>query len=396
MAAAAAAPAPEAPPTHPGEPIVHVSHLKHFFGEGDARTEVLKDINLSVRPGEIVIMTGPSGSGKTTILTLIGGLRTVQEGSVHVFGREMHGLSEPDLVQVRLGIGFIFQRHNLFESLTALQNVRMAQELKGQYSAAGRATAEGLLKRLGLYDPDPRNETDHRFKYPAQLSGGQRQRVAIARALVNRPKLILADEPTAALDERSGEVVIDLLKHLAVEEGCTSFVVTHDNRILNKADRIVNMDKGRIVSNVSVQERLFICESLRKCVSFLGLTPEQLTRVADTMAESQPDGSPAVLRYRPGESIVRQGDPGDRFYLIRHGRVSVERDDPQTGSKRLAVLARGDFFGEVALMTGEPRNATVRAQDEVEAYALDQPGFQAAKESSAPFIDQIRRAYFQR
>jgi putative ABC transport system ATP-binding protein len=390
MATAPDAPiAPESTATRAMPPLVEVSHLKHFFGEGDARTEVLKDVNLAVKPGEIVIMTGPSGSGKTTLLTLIGGLRTVQEGRVRVLSREMYGLSEPELVQVRLGIGFIFQRHNLFESLTALQNVRMAQELKGRDSASMKRAAVGLLTELGLAE---------RVNYkPQGLSGGQRQRVAIARALINRPKLILADEPTAALDEKSGETVVNKLKQLAVEEGCTSFVVTHDNRILHKADRIVNMDKGRVVSNVNVQERLFICESLRKCVSFLGLTPEQLTRVADTMSDdSRVAGTPALLQYAPGEAVVRQGDPGDRFYLIRRGRVSVERDDPQFGTRLLAVLGRGDFFGEVALMTGEPRNATVRAVEPVEAYALDQPGFQAAKESSAPFIDQIRRAYFQR
>jgi putative ABC transport system ATP-binding protein len=387
--AVAAPPAPEPLALRSGAPIVDVSHLKHFFGEGDARSQVLTDINLNVKPGEIVIMTGPSGSGKTTLLTLIGGLRTVQEGSVKVLGREMNGLSEEELVQVRLGIGFIFQRHNLFESLTALQNVRLAQELKSRDARAMRATAVQLLTELGLAD---------RLSYkPQSLSGGQRQRVAIARALVNRPKLILADEPTAALDEKSGEVVINKLKQLAVEDGCTSFVVTHDNRILNKADRIVNMDKGRIVSNVNVQERLFICESLRKCVSFLGLTPEQLTRVADTMSDdSRAPGRPSAQHYTPGEAIVRQGEPGDRFYLIRRGRVSVERDDPMMGTRLLATLGRGDFFGEVALMTGEPRNATVRAQEEVEAYTLDQPGFAAAKESAAPFIEQIRRSYFQR
>src|SRR6516164_4705083 len=261
-----------------GQPLLRVSALNHCFGAGETRTQVLFDNNLAVQPGELVIMSGPSGSGKTTVLTLIGGLRTLQEGNVEIWDpagatyRSLLGMGEQERVRVRQMIGFIFQRHNLFESLTALQNVRMAQQLKPMSDDAD-AKARELLGRLGLAE---------RVAYkPQQLSGGQRQRVAVARALINQPKLILADEPTAALDEKSGEAVIQLLRQLSREESCTSLIVTHDSRIMNEADRIVDLERGRIVNNVVVAERLFLYESLRKCVLFAALLPQEQYRIAD-------------------------------------------------------------------------------------------------------------------
>jgi putative ABC transport system ATP-binding protein len=189
-----------------------------------------------------VILTGPSGSGKTTLLTLMGALRTLQEGSLQVLGKELVGLGNADLVKVRRNIGFIFQAHNLFESLTASQNVEMAVELTGQFSSK-RERATYILSKLGLAD---------RIDYkPNSLSGGQKQRVAIARALVNRPQLVLADEPTAALDKKSGRDVVNLLHQMSREEGCTVLMVTHDNRILDAADRIINLVDGRLESDTS-------------------------------------------------------------------------------------------------------------------------------------------------
>ncbi|NEQ28340.1 MAG: ATP-binding cassette domain-containing protein, partial [Microcoleus sp. SIO2G3] len=176
----------------------------------------------------------------TTFLSLIGALRTIHEGSLKVMGRELVGMSNGELVKVRRGIGFIFQAHNLFESLTAAQNVEMAVELLGGFRTK-REQAVAILDKLGL---------GHRVDYkPNSLSGGQKQRVAIARALVNQPKLILADEPTAALDKQSGRDVVTLMQKLAKEEGCTILMVTHDNRILDVADRIINLVDGRLESD---------------------------------------------------------------------------------------------------------------------------------------------------
>lgn len=222
------------------EHVVKVRNLNHYFGHGDLAKQVLYDIDLDLPRGQIVIMTGPSGSGKTTLLSLIGGLRTAQAGSLRVMGQELVGLNKSQLVNIRRNIGFIFQMHNLFESLTASQNVEMAVELFSHWRDKRQKAVE-VLTQVGLGD-----RVDYK---PKNLSGGQKQRVAIARALVNQPTLILADEPTAALDKKSGRDVVMLMQRLAKEEGRTILMVTHDNRILDVADRIINLVDGRLESD---------------------------------------------------------------------------------------------------------------------------------------------------
>jgi len=223
----------------PMQPVISVHQLNHYFGEGELRKQALFDINLDISAGEIVIMTGPSGSGKTTLLTLMGGLRSAQEGSLKILGQEMNGASKKAMRQVRQQIGYIFQAHNLLTFLTAKQNVRMSLELHDRYLDQNMdEIATDILKTVGL---------GNRVNYYADnLSGGQKQRVAIARALVSHPKIVLADEPTAALDKKSGRDVVELMQKLAKEQGCTILLVTHDNRILDIADRIVYMEDGRL------------------------------------------------------------------------------------------------------------------------------------------------------
>jgi len=228
---------------------VQVRNLNFYYGAGDLRKQALFDLSFNFPKGQICIVTGPSGSGKTTFLSLIGALRTLQEGSLQVLGRELVGMRNADLVEVRRNIGFIFQAHNLFESLTAAQNVEMAVELLGNYSTK-REQATHILEQLGLG-----NRIDYK---PNSLSGGQKQRVAIARALVNQPKLILADEPTAALDKQSGRDVVTLMQHLAQEQGCTILMVTHDNRILDVADRIINLVDGRLESDTKASDFIHV------------------------------------------------------------------------------------------------------------------------------------------
>ena len=221
---------------------ISVRRLNHWFGTGEARKQVLFDINLQIERGKLVILMGASGSGKTTLLTLIGCLRDVQDGSVLLLGNELKGASEELLVMSRRHLGFIFQAHNLHESLTALQNVRMGLEVHGQEAMGQwRAACERVLGLLGLAD---------RMSYlPSNLSGGQKQRVAVARALIGNPNIIFADEPTAALDKDSGLQVVELLKRLAHERGTTTLMVTHDNRILELADRIITLEDGAIVKD---------------------------------------------------------------------------------------------------------------------------------------------------
>jgi putative ABC transport system ATP-binding protein len=359
-------------------PVVRARSLSHYFGEGEARKQVLFENNLEIFPGEIVIMTGPSGSGKTTLLTLIGGLRTVQEGSLEVLGHDMGRLSTAELVGVRRSIGFIFQAHNLFSSLSAYQNVCMSLQLHDIPARDKHERAVAMLTSLGL---------GQRVYYqPSSLSGGQRQRVAIARALANRPKLILADEPTAALDAVSGREVIELMQKLVQEERATIMIVTHDNRILDAADRIVNMVDGRIISNVLVQESVAVCTFLSKCEAFAGLPPDALTKVAEKLRRES---------FPAGAVIIRQGDEGDKFYLIRRGSVDVIIDEGKP-TQSVRTLSEGDFFGEKALLTGQPRSATVKAKERVETYTLTKPQFQEALAASESFKQQIYKAYFQR
>lgn len=223
-------------------PPIAVSGLNHHFGEGEGRKQVLFGVDLTVRRGELVILMGASGSGKTTVLTLIGCLRDVQAGSVKLLGQELNGASEDVLVQCRRRLGFIFQAHNLHESLTAIQNVRMGLEVHGATAMRRwREACTHMLTMLGLGE---------RMQYlPGNLSGGQKQRVAVARALVGNPDVIFADEPTAALDKDSGHEVVSLLKRLGRERGTTTLMVTHDNRILEMADRIITMEDGRIAGD---------------------------------------------------------------------------------------------------------------------------------------------------
>ncbi len=218
---------------------IRVSGLNHSFGKGELKKQILFDVATEIKAGEIVIVTGPSGSGKTTMLTLVGALRSAQEGSVKILGEELRNAKPRTLEKVRQQIGFIFQQHNLLGALTAVQNVELGIRACGKYSSGEmRQRARDMLAAVGLED-----RMQHK---PDQLSGGQRQRVAIARALAAEPVMLLADEPTASLDKKSGREVVDRMKKLAKENGTTILLVTHDNRILDIADRIIHLEDGRL------------------------------------------------------------------------------------------------------------------------------------------------------
>ena len=220
------------------KPVIRTENLCHSYGQGELRTEILHNLNFEVYSGEITLLVGPSGSGKSTLLTLLGALRSVEEGSIQVLGQELKGASEEVLMQTRRRIGFIFQSHNLVSSLTVLQNVQILLQLTEADPELRRDKACDLLEAVGL---------SHRLHhYPDELSGGQRQRVAIARALAPEPELILADEPTASLDSRSGQDVVELLGHLSRKRGSAVLLVTHDLRLLKDADRIWAIEDGSI------------------------------------------------------------------------------------------------------------------------------------------------------
>ena len=224
--------------------LITVEHLSHSFAEAGQAKQVLHDINLTVHPGEVVILTGPSGSGKTTLLTMLGGLRAAQSGRLCILGAELLQAERASLTRLRADVGFIFQAHNLMPYLTALENVRVGLEVHPDWLDRGHgamdACAAAMLEQVGL--------ADRAGYYPEKLSGGQKQRVAIARALAPAPRLLLADEPTAALDRDSGRAAVALFRQLADQQRAGIVMVTHDNKVLDIADRIVNLEDGRLVS----------------------------------------------------------------------------------------------------------------------------------------------------
>jgi putative ABC transport system ATP-binding protein len=226
------------------EAAVSVRNLTKTYESGAMATLALDNVSLDVHSGEVVMLCGPSGSGKTTLLSIMGCILRPTSGSVCIGEREVSGLSESQLPGVRLkSIGFIFQGFNLFPTLTAAENIEVALDLKGIRRTEARRRSRELLEQVGLGEKSA--------AYPADLSGGQKQRVAIARALAGEPAIVLADEPTAALDSVSGRMVIELLQRLARERRRAVVVVTHDSRTLGFADRIVHIEDGKVSSNAS-------------------------------------------------------------------------------------------------------------------------------------------------
>lgn len=221
------------------ERLVEVEDLSYAHRQGPHEQLVLKELTLHINAGEVVVLTGPSGSGKSTLLTIIGGLRSPSIGSVEALGTQVVGAKERQRVDLRRRIGFIFQQHNLAPALTIAQNIQMGLQLsRGHRGRDATSRIAEAADSVGL--------SEHLHKLPKQLSGGQQQRAGIARALVNRPNLILADEPTASLDKVSGQMVMDLFNHLTAD-GSAVALVTHDKRIIEQADRILMLDEGRLV-----------------------------------------------------------------------------------------------------------------------------------------------------
>jgi putative ABC transport system ATP-binding protein len=218
---------------------IHVRDVSRDFQAGQETIRVLHDINLDIRSGQLTYLVGESGSGKTTLISIIAGILWPTEGEIHVFEQNIYDLTDTQLVEFRLAnIGFIFQQYNLIPTIDAAANAAVPLLARGMKLKEAREQAREMLDRLNI--------ADQADKLPSQLSGGQQQRVAIARALVHEPRLVVCDEPTAALDARSGRRVMDLLREVAVAEGRSVIIVTHDNRIFDLADRILVLEDGRI------------------------------------------------------------------------------------------------------------------------------------------------------
>jgi putative ABC transport system ATP-binding protein len=230
---------------------ISVRNVTKTYAAGRTAFRALDGVDLDIESGELMLLMGPSGSGKTTLLSIIGCILRPTSGVVRILGREVSTLSERELPGVRLEhLGFVFQGFNLFQALTASQNVELALHLKGMSRREARRRAAELLDQVGL--------TAKRSTYPADLSGGQKQRIAIARALAGEPPIILADEPTAALDWKSGLTVMRLLQDLAHKRERAVVLVTHDSRIVEFADRIVRIEDGRIIGQPVTSEQAFV------------------------------------------------------------------------------------------------------------------------------------------
>jgi putative ABC transport system ATP-binding protein len=296
--------------------LIALNDVSYSFGKGALEKQILFDITTQIDGGEIILLTGPSGSGKTTLLTLIGALRSAQKGSVRVLGQELLHAPEKALIGVRRRIGYIFQSHNLLDSLTVRQNVQMALQLDGGDSRDGGDRISAVLQRVGL--------AEHEHKRPSELSGGQKQRAGIARALVNRPQIVLADEPTASLDKQSGRDVVELIQDLAREDGSAVILVTHDNRILDVADRILHLEDGHM-------------KSLSEVVS------EGTSRMLNLLEKHDPDAANYLAAFSFALARIAYAD----------GTVTdSERDEMRRILHEVAKLeaAEVDFIMEISMM----------------------------------------------
>ncbi len=228
------------------DPVVEARALSKSYREADSDHPVLTGVELTIHPGEFVVLLGKSGSGKSTLLNLISGMDVATSGEVRLVGKPLHALTEEERTQLRRRyIGFVFQSFNLLPTLTVEENVLLPLELNGAPERKSRDTVRQLLEKVGL--------ADRRQQYPDRLSGGEQQRVAVARALSHRPLLLLADEPTGNLDAETGRQVLDLFEELARESGHAVLVATHDREMVSRADRVLQLLQGRLVERPKLQ-----------------------------------------------------------------------------------------------------------------------------------------------
>jgi putative ABC transport system ATP-binding protein len=327
------------------DPVV-VASLDHHYGRGELRRQILFDVSARIPAGQIVIVTGPSGSGKTTLLTLVGALRAAQSGSVRVLSEELNGANTSSRERVRRRIGFIFQQHNLVAALTAAENVELGLRATGRFPRAElRRRARAMLEAVSL--------GAHTEKRAHELSGGQRQRVAIARALVGNPAIVLADEPTASLDRVSGREVVDHMQTLAREHGATILMVTHDNRILDIADRILHLEDGRIAT--------FTEAVIANTQHMMGLLADNTRRqpLAERVAQMDEPAFRSTLqeltqqsrRFLEATALAR--DDAYRSLLERALRVFTRRVGELLAAERASLFLVDRVRSELVLQVAE-------------------------------------------
>ncbi|MBN1122613.1 MAG: cyclic nucleotide-binding domain-containing protein [Anaerolineae bacterium] len=301
----------------------------------------LKNVDLTVNAGEFVAVIGKSGSGKSTLINMITGIDRPTLGEVIIGNVPIHTLNEDQMAAWRgRSLGVIFQFFQLLPTLTVLENVMLPMELRQTYPPHERK--ERALQLLEIVDL-----ADQAHKFPAAISGGQQQRVAIARALANDPDVLVGDEPTGSLDSKTADSIFQLFETL-VSQGKTVLVVTHDRELAGRIPRVVFINDGEIADQ-------YVAEALPL------MTQQELAQVSSQLEPVQ---------YGPGEVIVRQGDPADFFYIIIRGEANVYIDHPSGKEVKVGRLETGQYFGEMGLMEGGTRTATVRVPDDGELVAM--------------------------
>jgi ABC-type lipoprotein export system ATPase subunit len=350
--------------------LIDLRNIVKTFESAAGSFTALKGVSLTVDRGEFVAVIGKSGSGKSTLINMVTGIDRPTSGEVIVGGTPVHKLSEGQMSVWRgKNLGIIFQFFQLLPSLTVVENIMLPMDFCNMYRPSERrARAMHLLEQVEM--------TENAHKLPSAISGGQQQRAAIARALANDPPILIADEPTGNLDSKTAEAVFQLFEQL-VADGKTIVMVTHDNDLARLASRSVIVSDGEIVNQ-------YLAHALPQ------LSLDQLITVTRQLDR---------LSFAPGQPIIHKGSSADYFYIITRGKVEVILDQPGGGELIAEVLSQGQYFGELGLLNGDARRATVRAAhdaDSVEVVALDRAEFHALMDSSAATRADVERLAEQR
>ncbi len=346
----------------PIQPLIEIKNLYKVYQTPAGDFTAVNGINVEVQRGEFVAVIGKSGSGKSTFINMITGIDRPTSGEIMINQAPVHSFNEAQMAAWRgRNLGIVFQFFQLFPTLTILENIILPMELNNLYTKSERKErAMHLLERVEM--------TAQANKLPSTISGGQQQRVAIARALANDPPLIVADEPTGNLDSKTAEKIFSLFQDL-VSSGKTILMVTHDSDLARRVNRTILISDGEIVN-----------EHLVRALSTL--TQDQLVEVSRHI-------KPQI--FPPDASIIRQGEMGDKFYILLNGKADVYLSRPGGGEVLVNQLKRGQYFGEMALLGGGIRSATVKASSEgpVSAAALDEKAFNSLIKDSPSLREEL-------
>jgi ABC-type lipoprotein export system ATPase subunit len=357
---------------HGNQHLIEIRQVSKIYESAAGKFTALKSVDLEVDEHEFVAVIGKSGSGKSTLINMITGIDRPSTGEIFVGDTAVHTLNENQMAIWRgRHVGVVFQFFQLLPTLTVIENVMLPMDFCNMYSLRQRKErALHLLAQAEL--------VEHAYKLPAALSGGQQQRAAIARALANDPPILVADEPTGNLDSKTASSVFRLFEGL-VDQGKTIVMVTHDNDLAKRATRTIILADGEVVD-----------EYLARALP--ALTEDQLIKAT---RHSEP------VRFQPGSVIVAQGEPPDKFYVVMVGEVDVLVEQPDGSEVVVDHLGSGQYFGEVALLRGGARTATVRASahSTVELLALDPEvfkGLMAESEKARLAVDALAQIHLER